>query len=326
MFLVANSLPRVVSHTRLATIDDALRIFLVVDVVAVFCVVITYHIDCLRIFCLVAHHHTRQGTRDWARRVYTTYHGSNTLGNLSDAFGIWCILLIATRHRLVDDSILAIEYRMRVRVVRIIDFVAHTPEEYARVVAVASHHVSHIAVDPFLEEIVSAIESRLAVVPTFHPFLLREFPFVTSLVHHEQSLLVTNVVEHWSLWIMTHANGIRTHSLQFLHLSHPYFARNSRTEHTCVVVQTHTLHLHPFAIKCKSFVGIELQRAQTHTHRGGVDNLSGIAFEERYFKTIQIWALQVPELWIVERDFQCTLGLSFCQTSQVDTSISHLLA
>ena len=63
VFLVAHRLPGIIAHTRFTTVNDALWICLVVDVVAVLRVVVAHHVDGLRILRLVAHHHTCQGTR-----------------------------------------------------------------------------------------------------------------------------------------------------------------------------------------------------------------------------------------------------------------------
>ena len=184
-------------------------------------------------------------------------------------------------------------------------------------IAVATHHVGHIAVNPFLEEIERAIVGRCAVVPSFHPFLFRELPFVASLIHHEQSFLVANVIEHRSLRIVAHANGIGTHLLQFLHFPHPYFARNDSTEYSCVMVQTHTLHLHPFSIERKTLVGIKLKCAQTHSNRSGIDGCGLSVFEKRHLQAVKIWSLQAPQLCIADSQFQRALRLPFCQLSQV---------
>ena len=156
-------------------------------IVAVFGVVVAHHIDRLGILGLVAHHHACEGSGDGTALIDAAHAGCEALGDLADALSIGTRGVVATEHGLVDGGVLAIEDGMRIGVVGIIDFVTDAPEENAGVVAVASHHVGHVTVDPFLEEVVCAIVGWCADVPAFDPLALRELPFVGSFVHHEEA-------------------------------------------------------------------------------------------------------------------------------------------
>ena len=156
-------------------------------------------------------------------------------------------------------------------------------------VAVAQHHVAHIAVNPFLKEIGRSIVARCAVVPSRDPLTLWKFPLVGTFVHHEHSLLIADVIEHRSLNIMAHSDGIGSHQFQRTHPSAPHFFRDSRSEHSCIMVQTHTLHLHILPVELKSRVGIKLQGSQPHradrlVHRLPI--LHDLAFECIEIRTV----------------------------------------
>ena len=163
---------------------------------------------------------------------------------------------------------------MCVGVIGIIDFVAYAPEEDAGVAAVATHHVGHIAVYPFLEVVVCALEAGCALVPAFQPLALGEFPFVAGFVHDQESERVAEGVEGGQVGIVAHADGVDAQGFQGLQATLPYIGGNSSTEGAGIIVDAYALDLHPLAVEGKAFVGRELQCAQSHRHFGAVDFLS----------------------------------------------------
>ena len=263
-------------------------------VVTILGVVVAHHIDSLGIFGLVAHHHTCKGTGDGTAGIDAAHTGGEALGNLSDALGIGTRRIVATEHRLVDGRVLAIEDGMRIGIVGIIDLVADAPKEDAGVIAVAAHHIGHIAVDPLLEEVVGAVERWGADVPALDPLALGEFPFVGSLVHHEQTKFVAKVIEDGRLRIVGATDGIHTNLLEVLEATTPHIVGHGSTERAGIVMQTDALDLHPAAIERKALVGIELQGTQPDVDLIAVDGL--IAFQERGAQQVEIGIVEVPAM------------------------------
>ena len=260
----------------LRTIDDALRIALVVFLVAALGVVIAHHVDGLWIFRLVRHHHACQRTCDGTRRIDVPHHGRQPLGNLSDALGIRLLGLVAAIHRLCEVLAVAVENRVRIGVVGIVHLIADGPQEHRRVVAVAAHHVCYVAVNPFLEEVERALIARRAAVPAFEPLPLRELPLVAGLVHDEESQLVAEVVEHRCLWVVAHADGIHANLLQLLQPMLPHLRRHDGSQHAGIMVQTHALHLHPLTVQGEAVVRVELQRAQSCSNHAAIHRCRGV--------------------------------------------------
>ena len=133
-------------------------------------------------------------------------------------------------------------------------------------IAVASDHVGHVTVNPLFKEIEGAVIARSAHVPAFHPLALGKLPFVGSLVEHQHPQLVAKIIDHGSLRVMAHADGIGTHLLELTDFTPPHFTGNNGSQHSGIMMQADALHLHPFAVEGKSVVGVELQRAESHLH------------------------------------------------------------
>ena len=81
-----------------------------VSVVAILRVVISHHIHSLGVFRFITHDHTGKSSRDRARRVYGTYTGSQSLGNLAYALGMGALRIIASKHGLTDAA--TVEHRV----------------------------------------------------------------------------------------------------------------------------------------------------------------------------------------------------------------------
>ena len=103
-------------------------------------------------------------------------------------------------------------------------------------VAVAAHHVGHVGIDPFLKEVVCAVERRCAHVPAFNPFALGKLPLIGGFVHYEQSEAVAKVVEGRSLGIVAHTDSVDAHSLEVFEAAFPYLVGNNGAEHAGIVV------------------------------------------------------------------------------------------
>ncbi len=131
-------------------------------------------------------------------------------------------------------------------------------------VAVPAHHVRHVAVYPFLKEIVSAVKTGGAFVPTLYPFAFRKFPFIACLIHYEQTDAVGNVIHHRSLWVMTHAEGVYTEILQVAQTAFPHLFRHNGTERAGIMMDADSLNLHILPIEGKTGIGIESESAYAY--------------------------------------------------------------
>ena len=140
-------------------------------------------------------------------------------------------------------------------------------------VAVAAHHVGHVALNPFFEEVERAVVAGLAAVPALQPLALGELPLVAGLVHDEQAQLVAKVIDDGCLRIVAHADGVHANLLQLFQAVLPHLRRHDCAQHAGIVVQADALHLHPLAVEGKAVVGVELQRAQSGAHHGAVHRL-----------------------------------------------------
>ena len=217
-----------------------------VHVISVLCVVIAYHIYCIRILCFVGHYHSGKCSGGRTRSIDGAYAGDESLGYLADAHGIRCIRIISSEHWLVYAA--AVQDRVRIWVVRIIDFIADTPEAYAGVIPVASYHVGDILLNPFFEKVEGTVITWSSYIPSFNPFALREFPFVRYLVHHEQSHLVAEVVKYRCLRIVAHADCIGADSLEILQTPSPNFLWYNSTEHSGIMMETDSFDFHPVPV------------------------------------------------------------------------------
>ena len=187
---------------------------------------------------------------------------------------------------------------MRIGIVRVIHLVADRPEEDRRVVPVAAHHVRHVAFDPHLEEVITAVETGRADVPPLDPLALGELPLVRSLIHDQQPQFVAQVVDHRSLRIVAHADGVHTDSAQVLQTPAPHFGRDSRTQHPGIVMQADPFDLHPAAVQGKPPVGIECQRAEAGTEAAPVDPLT--VAQQIGLQRIEVRIVEIPPVGIVQ--------------------------
>ena len=161
-------------------------------------------------------------------------------------------------------------------------------------VAVAAHHVGHVALYPFFEEVVCALIAGVTLIPTFQPLALRELPFVARFVHDEQAQRIAEIVDHWRLRVVAHANGIHADVLQILEPPLPHVARDHRTEHSGIVVQAYTLYLHIASVNGKTFVGREVERTQSHSHQAAVYSLTRPCITQQSLDGIEVAAADIP--------------------------------
>ena len=157
---------------------------------------------------------------------------------------------------------------MAVGVVGIIYLIAHAPEKYRGMVAVAAHHIADIAVDPLLEEVVASLELRSAGVPSRYPFAFGIFPLVAPFVHHQQPEFVAKVVDHGSLRVVAHADGVDAQFLEIFKAGAPESLWHGCAETAHIVVKAYTLHLHVSAVERETAVGAEFQATHTKRHLG----------------------------------------------------------
>ena len=125
-------------------------------------------------------------------------------------------------------------------------------------ITVTTHDVGDVALYPFFEEVGRTLIARLTLVPTLQPLALGELPLVATLIHHQHTQLVTQVIHDRSLRIVAHADSISTHRLKRLYAATPYLGGHHSTQHTCIMVKAHTLDFHVYAIEGKACVGIKL--------------------------------------------------------------------
>ena len=266
MLLITYGLPRTEITTCLTAIDDAVGIGFVVGVITIFSVIVAYHIHSFRIIRFVTHYHPCQSSRYGARRVHGTYAGRQALGNLTNTFGMRTFWVVTAKHGLADAT--SVKHRMRVGVVGVVHLISYAPKEYARVIAVTAYDVGDVAFDPFLEEVVCALITWFSLVPSLYPLTLRELPFIASLIHDEHTQFIAQIVHDGGLWIMAHAYGIGTHSLELLDATTPHFGRDYSAQYACIVVQAYTFYFHALSVDCKSFVSAKVECTKPCTYLG----------------------------------------------------------
>ena len=320
--LVADGIPGIKPRPRLASIDNAVRISGMVLVVAVFRIVIPHHIHSIGILRLVRHHDTCQSSGHGTGSVHGTYTSSQALGDDSDTHGIGSIRLIAPEHRLVDFS--SIKNGMRIRVVRIIHFIADTPQEDAGMVAVATYHIGHVPFYPLLEEVESTVIIRSTHIPALYPFAFWKLPFVRDFIHYKKSQAVTQFIKNGGLWVVAHADGIYANPFQVIQTAFPYLRRHYCTQHSCIMMQAYTFYLHPVAVEGKTFVGIKFQRTQSHF---GLTAVNAFAIGKQFgFQCIQIRIIQIPTMGFGHFQVKTLLGNAFFSIGNTHTALCHLLS
>ena len=184
-FFVLHCIPGIKAGTVFTAVDDTFGISGMIFIVAVFCIVISHYINSIGIFCFIGHHDTRQSSCYRARSIDSAYAGCQTFGYHSDTHGVGCIGLIAAKHRLVD--LCSIENRVGIGIVRIIYFIADTPQEDGGMIAVTAYHIGDILLYPFFKEVKGAIKARFTFIPSFDTFTFGEFPFIRSFIHDKQT-------------------------------------------------------------------------------------------------------------------------------------------
>ena len=300
VFVVRHRLPRGQVVAVFRTVDDTLGVGLMIRGVAALGVVVAHHVHGGGIGRGVGHHDAGQRTRCGTRGVDVLNNLGQTLRDEADALGVGLLGLVAAVSRLGELLPVAVEHGVRIGIVGIVHLVADAPHEDRGVTAVAAHHVGHVAVDPVLKIGIGTLKLGGAGVPSLHPFALGELPFVRGLVHHQQSHLVAQVVELGGVGVVAHAQGVHADVLQLGQTAAPHLLRHGHTQHAGVVVHADAFHLHPLAVEGETFVGRELQRAQSGPHRRGVVVL-GLGGEQHGAQRVEIGALQRPALRVLHR-------------------------
>ena len=275
--------------------------------ITAFSIIVTHNIHSLRISSLIRHQHPGQRTRHRTRIISRPHGSRKPARNPAYTHGIRRGRPVTAINRLREIRTVAIQNRMRIRVIRIINLISYAPKEYAGVIPVSPDHIGNVPFTPFLKEIRGAVHGWPADIPTLYPFLLVELPFVKSLVHHEETHTVTEIVEHRRLRIMAGSYGIGTQLLKLLKTPDEKLLRDSRSKHSRIMMQTYALDLHPFAIQCEATVSIKLQRPQTRIDHTPVNQL--LTTGQRDFEPVHITAIQIPEPCIPH--FQRNLNLTF---------------
>ena len=125
---------------------------------------------------------------------------------------------------------------MRIRVVRIIHFIADTPQENTGMIAVTTYHIGYVPFYPLLEEVESTVITRSTHIPALYPFAFRKLPFVRDFIHYKKSQAVTQFIKNGGLWVMAHADGIYANPFQVIQAAFPYLRRHYCTQHSCIMM------------------------------------------------------------------------------------------
>ena len=145
-------------------------------------------------------------------------------------------------------------------------------------VAVAQHKVCQVTLMPLVEE------TGIVVLG------LATAPHVKRFVHHDESHRVAHVQQFGSRRIVTGADGIDTHRLEFCQFAVQGILINSCTQTAEVMMFTYTVDFHILAVEPKTRFGIEAEIAEGRRCPYLVDN-GAIDHHLRQY-LIGIWALR----------------------------------
>ena len=118
-----------------------------------------------------------------------------------------------------------------------IDFISHTPEDHAGMIAVAADHAGQIPLMPLLEIF-------MVVIAEF--FL---FPDIEGLVHDHEAHAVAHRIEFRLARIMARADSVAAHLAQDFELPLERAMGNCGPESTKVVVQTDAFNIDAFPVQ-----------------------------------------------------------------------------
>ena len=127
------------------------------------------------------------------------------------------------------------------------DFVAHTPHEDGRVIAVPHYHIGEIPLVPLVEE------TGIVV------FSLASAPHVERLVHHYESHPVAQIKELGSRRVVGGADTVASHFLEYLKLPPDSPRVYGRPETSKIMVHAYTVDFHMFTVKEEAFVRVEAE-------------------------------------------------------------------
>ncbi len=140
--------------------------------------------------------------------------------------------------------------RLALPVIRLVaDFVAYRPDYDAGMIAIAHHQVANLF-----------LAVRFQWRPAFYAVGLI-VPFVKSLVPNDESHPVAQIQQLRRRRIVTGADGIYSHLAHDFQLPLHGTGVKRRPERPVIVVQIHAVKLHTPAVKIKTVVGREPERA-----------------------------------------------------------------
>ncbi len=132
------------------------------------------------------------------------------------------------------------------------DLVADAPQNHARMISIAPHHVADVTFTPFIKVLCIAV---------------RHFgnpPHIEGFVDHQQPHAVGQVEQLWRRWIVTGPDRIHSGALHNLQLPLNRPPVDGRPQRSQIVVHTDALQLHRAPVQLKSLVLIERDGANAN--------------------------------------------------------------
>ncbi len=159
-------------------------------------------------------------------------------------------------------------------------FVARTPRDHARMIAIAPHEGAHVAFRPLVEQ------RRVTVR------FLGNRPGIGELVQHQDAHFVAQIQQFGRGRIVRSAQRVHAHGLQNLQLTLRRAPVPRRAQRAQIVVHANALQLHGLAVEQKTFVGLPTNIAHAKRRVITVENF--IAAHDLRDEGITIAVVQIP--------------------------------
>src|SRR5690606_20981636 len=142
MLIIADRLPRGQVMPVFTAVNDPVRVPLMILLVAAFGIIISCDVQRSGILRLVRHSHPRQPGGNRTAFVILLHDRGQPLGDSSQAHGIRRIRFITAEDGLRKTAFTAsVQYRVRIRVVGVVNLIADAPRKYGEVIAVTPDHI-----------------------------------------------------------------------------------------------------------------------------------------------------------------------------------------
>ncbi len=158
--------------------------------IQIFFVIVTRNVDgikkakiCRKLWKCSRERHRVRGVHGPHEITQMFCHGCQTLGigaqGIVEMLGFWLVGVVVACH--------FVKAWMAVRVIRVVNLVADTPQNDTRMIAVAPYHIGEIALMPDRKvRVVTFMPWGIDIVP-LPPFVFGTFPLVKRLVNHKKA-------------------------------------------------------------------------------------------------------------------------------------------